>query len=307
MHIGPSLMRIAGARNYRFFYATLVAHLSMIIRIVYHNNYVSGKSFHTVAIGDMYEVLTTNLSKNHGAYHFPKYPSWYTRKRVLIRSSTVICRDHFRHLYGDFLRGVLSGWLVRSFRDPEGTNLHGSDMDHKGGDVSHGIIAPSCDYSPSSHVNPRFPRDSQYRNIRQPSGFTTHAAPKHDMACDAKFRDTLANNRNSRTKIEITRIRVTLSKSFKLFGIWFSISSTTAFYWNKNLNDQTRATRQPIIKFSLKRRYVFFAGSAAKDMCQKAELWLHQQFTPYLSIVFMRGSCRRIKKIVEWCGIIRRF
>jgi len=119
-----------------------------------------------------------------------------------------------------YAAGVLPGWLVRSFRDPGGTNLRGSDMDHKGGDVSHGIIAPSRDYSPSSHINPRFPRDSHYRNIRQPSGFTTHAAPKYTTWAWRKV-SRHSGNRTSRTKIEITRIRFTLSKSFKFFSTLF--------------------------------------------------------------------------------------
>lgn len=107
-------------------------------------------------------------------------------------------------------------------------------MDHKGGDVSHGIIAPSRDYSPGSHVNPRSPRDSQYRNIRQPSGFTTHAAP-NIRARRKVSRDSLVNT--IKIEIKIKQILVyAFYRKFETFPnfVFKILIFQLAFYLNEN-------------------------------------------------------------------------
>lgn len=57
MRVGCGLTRIAAARNYRFFHARPVARLSMIISIVYYNNYATYLANRFAP--QRYEVLTT--------------------------------------------------------------------------------------------------------------------------------------------------------------------------------------------------------------------------------------------------------
>lgn len=139
----------------------------MIIRIVYYNNYATylGKSFHgtTGDIRGANDCLSNaGLRNNSGrCISVPEvYPLAIPGSETLSHCYThtpapiisVICPTIYA-------AGVLPGWLVRSFTrrlEPPRTRYR-SDV-CKGGDVSHGIIAPCGAIKPSvSRIKPRSP------------------------------------------------------------------------------------------------------------------------------------------------------
>lgn len=190
------LTRIAGARNYRFFHAPSaesVERLTMIIRIVYYNNYATYLVNRFTAQPAIYEVLTTVsqipgcvTTVRGGAYRFPKHsaacyqeaslyqvPRCYTHTDTLAAIISVICPT--------IAAGVLSEWwLVRSYTRGDSNLIRGLDTDRtfvKAGTFLTGLLRHGAIKAPRFRaLSWDLPRDSRYRDIRQPSGFTTHAA-----------------------------------------------------------------------------------------------------------------------------------
>jgi len=155
-------MRIAAARNYRFFHAPTVARASVIIRIVYYNNYatylqiVSRRNWRYEALTTVFQIPgcgTAALERVHSREIFPSVH----QEASVIGSRTVIWRNHFRHFVRRSMRRACCAGMTRKIvhsGSRTSAAWYGSDV-HKGGDVSHGIIAPSRDYPPGSRVKPR--------------------------------------------------------------------------------------------------------------------------------------------------------